>query len=92
MREDDGENLSFDSRPGAADTNNQEGVTWNEVAMGEFELNEQMFRDFQEGLKEIKKLNQNPADEVGRKRFEKKWKNHDVRDVLALFMPSESRG
>lgn len=56
--------------------------------MSEFELNEEMFRDFQQGLKEIKELNKNPADEVSRKRFEKKWENHSVRDVLDLFMPS----
>ena len=56
--------------------------------MGEFELDEEMFRDLQEGLKEIEILNQNPADEVGRKRFEKKWQNHSVRDILDLFMAS----
>jgi hypothetical protein len=59
--------------------------------MSEFELNEEMFRDFQEGLREIKKLNQNPADELARRRFEKKWQNHDVRDVLDLFMPADPR-
>jgi len=58
--------------------------------MIEFELNEQMFRDFQEGLEEINKLNQNPADEVSRKRFEKKWQDHDVRDVLDLFLATNS--
>jgi hypothetical protein len=60
--------------------------------MNDFELNERMFRDLQEGLREIKKLNQNPADEVSRKRFEKKWQNHEVRDVLDLFMPPDARG
>lgn len=59
--------------------------------MIEFDLNEQTFRDFQEGLEDIRKLSQNPADEVGRKRFEKKWENHDVRNVLDLFMPSDSK-
>ena len=60
--------------------------------MSEFELDEEMFRDFQEGLKEIKKLTQNPADELSRRRFEKKWENHSVRDVLDLFMPADPRG
>jgi hypothetical protein len=73
----------------AAGTNSWEGgTTWREAAMSEFELNEQMFRDFQEGLKEIRELNRNPDDEVSRKRFEKKWENHSVRDVLDLFIPS----
>ncbi|HKJ52669.1 MAG TPA: hypothetical protein VKB27_14280 [Gammaproteobacteria bacterium] len=60
--------------------------------MSEFELDEEMFRDFQEGLKDIKNLTHNPTDEVSRKRFEKKWENHSVRDVLDLFMPAEFRG
>ena len=55
----------------------------------EFELDETMFRDFQEGLDDINRLKQNPDDEVGRRRFEKKWENHGVRDVLELFMPLE---
>lgn len=59
--------------------------------MIELELNEQTFRDFQEGLREIRKLKQNPADEVGRKRFEKKWENHSVREVLDLFLHLESK-
>jgi hypothetical protein len=62
------------------------------MAMSEFELNEEMFRDFQQGLREIKKLNRNPGDEIGRKRFEKKWANHEVRDVLDLFMPAKPGG
>jgi hypothetical protein len=57
--------------------------------MIELELDEQTFRDFQEGLKEIKKLKQNPADEVGRKSYEKKWENHSVGDVLELFLDLE---
>jgi len=59
--------------------------------MIEFELNEQTFRDFQEGLEEIRQLKQNPADEVARKRFEKKWRNHEVEDVLELFMAVDSK-
>jgi len=59
--------------------------------MNKYVLDAEMFRDFQEGLKDIAKLNQNPADEVGRKRFEKKWENHSVRDVLDLFMPAEPK-
>lgn len=54
--------------------------------MIELELNEQTFGDFQEGLKEIKRLKQDPGDEVGRKRFEKKWENNSVGDVLGLFL------
>ena len=57
--------------------------------MNVFELDQEMFRDFQEGLREINQLKQNPADEVSRKRFEKKWENHDVRDILDLFMPAD---
>ena len=57
--------------------------------MNVFELDEEMFRDFQEGLREINQLKRNPADEVSRKRFEKKWANHDVRDILDLFMPAD---
>ena len=57
--------------------------------MNVFELDEEMFRDFQQGLREINQLKQNPADEVSRKRFEKKWENHDVRDILDLFMPAD---
>lgn len=60
--------------------------------MNKFELNQQMFRDLQEGLEEIKKLKQNPTDEVSRKRFEKKWENHSVRDVLDLFLPANPGG
>ena len=60
--------------------------------MKKFELDKDMFRDFQEGLRDIKKLARHPGDEVGRKRFEKKWANHSVRDVLELFLPSDSRG
>jgi len=60
--------------------------------MNNFELDEEMFGDFQQGLDDINKLKQNPADEVGRKRFEKKWANHGVRDVLDLFMPADSDG
>jgi hypothetical protein len=80
--------------PGLVQPNEYPGgrTTWHEVAMSEFELNEEMFRDFQEGLKDIKKLTQNPADELSRKRFEKKWENHSVREVLDLFMPAEFRG
>ena len=59
--------------------------------MIELELNEQTLREFQEGLKEIRKLKQDPADEVGRKRFEKKWQNHSVGDVLGLFLHLESK-
>lgn len=58
--------------------------------MNVFELNEEMFRDFQEGLKEINELKRNPTDEVSRKRFERKWENHSVRDVLDLFMRMDS--
>ena len=54
--------------------------------MVKLELNEETFREFQEGLKEIKKLRQNPMDEVGRRRFEKKWENNEVGDVLDLFL------
>jgi len=59
--------------------------------MNKYVLDAEMFRDFQEGLEDIAKLNQNPADEVGRKRFEKKWENHSVRDVLDLFMPAKPK-
>ena len=55
-----------------------------------FELNEQTLRDFREGLQEIRQLKQHPADEVSLKRFEKKWENNSVRDVLDLFLHLET--
>ena len=60
--------------------------------MDNYVLDEQMFRDFQEGLEDLKQLKQNPDDEVSRKRFEKKWGNHEMRDVLDLFLPADSKG
>lgn len=60
--------------------------------MGDFELDEEMFRDFQEGLEDLNKLKQNPDDELERRRFEKKWGNHSVRDVLELFVSLEPDG
>jgi len=60
--------------------------------MSDFELDEEMFRDFQQGLDDINRLKQNPDDEVGRKRFEKKWANHSVREVLELFVPLDRKG
>ena len=59
--------------------------------MVKLELNKQTFRDFQEGLKEIRKLKQHPMDEIGRKRFEKKWENNSVGDVLNLFLNLNSK-
>ena len=58
--------------------------------MSKFVLDEEMLRDFQEGLEDLKKINQDPADEVGRKRFEKKWENHDARELLELFISQDS--
>jgi hypothetical protein len=54
--------------------------------MSKFVLDEETLRDFQQGLEDLKKMNQDPADEVSRKRFEKKWENHDARELLELFM------
>jgi len=58
--------------------------------MIEFRLDEQTFQDFKEGLEEIRQLKANPADELARKRFEKKWQNHEVQDVLELFMAADA--
>ena len=58
--------------------------------MSKFVLDEETLRAFQEGLEDIKKMNQDPADEVTRKRFEKKWENHEARELLELFMSPDS--
>ena len=53
-------------------------------------LDEETLRAFQEGLEDIKKMNQDPADEVTRKRFERKWENHEARELLEMFMSPDS--